>query len=115
MDFTAFYAKGDLIYKVVGTNKKKDLQIYNEAMRLGLMPEVEDLKIYGQDILQKVKDKIKVSQQNKGDFRNPRGAAASESSSILSGTIQSLIDLCGGKGRGTSVKSSSILMETRSL
>lgn len=61
MDFTAFYAKGDLIYKVVGTNQRGDMQIYNEAFRLGMMPNLQQVKNLGVQISDKVSQKIKVS------------------------------------------------------
>lgn len=80
MDFTVFYAKGDLIYKVIGTNKRGDMQVYNEAYRLGLMPNIQQVRRIGPDIAGKVEEKIKVIKFFYIKiFRNQRGVVASES------------------------------------
>jgi hypothetical protein len=49
MDFTAFYSKGQNVYKVVGTNKQGDIPIWNEALRLGLMPSIDTIKSTDRD------------------------------------------------------------------
>jgi hypothetical protein len=61
MDFTAFYSKGQNIYKVLGTNKKGDMQVWNEAMRLGLMPSLNTVKNMDEDAYKMIEKKIKVS------------------------------------------------------
>lgn len=60
MDFTAFYGKGQNIYKVLGTNKHGDIQVWNEAMRLGLMPSLNTVKNMDVDAYKMVEKRIKV-------------------------------------------------------
>ena len=60
MDFTAFYSKGQNIYKVLGTNKQGDIQVWNEAFRLGLMPSLNTVKNMGVEASKMVEQRIKV-------------------------------------------------------
>ena len=76
LNFQAFYVKGNLVYKVVGTSKKGEMQIYNEAMKLGLMPTIDMIRTLGERLPEYLTKKIRVSQ--KTDCRNPRGVGVTE-------------------------------------
>lgn len=66
MDWTCFYGKGDNIYKVLGTNKHGDMQVWNEALRLGLMPSMNTVKSMGEDTYKMIEDRVKVRTEQIG-------------------------------------------------
>ena len=61
MDFLAFYYRGEIVYRVVGTNKRGEVQVMNEAMKLGLLPHVSDIRMHQTDIVEVIDKRIRVS------------------------------------------------------
>ena len=64
LDFLAFYHKKGVIKRVLGSNRSRDINIYQEAFKLGIMPHISDVEKLGEKVTDKIKLTIEVSYFN---------------------------------------------------
>ena len=60
LNFLAFYHSKGVIKRVFGSNRPQDINIFQEAFKLGIMPDIYDVQSYGFKIGDRIKKIIRV-------------------------------------------------------